>query len=704
MTTIALGWHKIPTSNRLRTSLAFALLLITQTRAQTAPANPTPPPGTVIFSRETPTDPDAPEADPPPSHTSPPAASAKDIVPNQDDPLHVTDAERDALTFTAYDLDLHLTPASAGLAARAALTLRNDGPVPLTRLVLQISSSLHWDSLALLTTSSPQHLDFTARRLATDADHTGWAQEAVISLPKPLASGATLHLSALYSGAIPESAERLERIGAPAAEATQTDWDAIAPSTLDASSSSASGTVATAESSGTALRGFGDVLWYPVAAAPVFLGDGAKLFDALGRSKLREQDATMRLRLAVEYLGDPPDAAFFCGHREPLIAHSDNPSTPAAEPAGIATADFAAADSSSSSSTAAPDPGLLAAVTDHYDALPAYSAAAALVQPMLTNWFGSQPLAPLNLIDHPGQPFEDGTLLVRRMRLEAPDALAPSLAHSLTHAWIHSSHPWIEEGLAQFAGLLWIERTQGRAAAIAQLQASAQSLALIEPADPAPDSSAIETAQTSGSSSSPRTAPLSPGQPLTVATSDIYYRSKAAAVWWMLRGIAGDVALKEALQSYRQSLESDPSLDRDPTGLERTIEKFAHKDLQWFFRDWVYTDPGLPDLSIVNVTPRQLEARNGQPAGWLVSVEVRNDGPAEVEVPVTVRAGATTSRTAATSAATETQRLRVPGHSSVSTRIVFPSTPEEVQVNDGGTPEVRTSLHTRQFVLPSPPK
>ena len=87
---------------------------------------------------------------------------------------------------------------------------------------------------------------------------------------------------------------------------------------------------------------------------------------------------------------------------------------------------------------------------------------------------------------------------------------------------------------------------------------------------------------------------------------------------------------------------------------------------------------GLPDLSIANVTPRALEKVGDKGAGWLVAVEVRNDGDAAAEVPVTVRSGTLTS----------TERLRVPGRSSASTRIVFEGTPEEVRVNDGSVPEV----------------
>ena len=73
--------------------------------------------------------------------------------------------------------------------------------------------------------------------------------------------------------------------------------------------------------------------------------------------------------------------------------------------------------------------------------------------------------------------------------------------------------------------------------------------------------------------------------------------------------IVGDEALKQALQAYR----SDARLDADPEGFQRTLEKSSPKDLRWFFNDWVYRDRGLPDLAIVNVTPSQLDTRNGLP-------------------------------------------------------------------------------------------
>ena len=657
-------------------ALAFGIIAIAATnRAQTPqPSAPQPaasdqpdqipaPTGKVLFSRD--------------SSAAPDAQTPAQNAVAQTDALAVTDAERSALTFTAYDLDVHLTPATAAISVRAGLTVRNDGAAPLTRLILDITSSTHWDAFSTRTSATAAAaLPFATHLVDTDADHTGRMSEAVVTLPHPLAPGASIALTALYSGAIPPSAERLERIGAPADQALAADWDAVALPTADS------------PNAGTALRGFGNVLWYPVSAPPVFLGDGARLFHAVGAAKLRESTATIRLRVAVEYVGDPPDAAFFCGQRGQLIAISDNPNLPAAESPGIATAVFEAqplgfrtpslfitANAADDTGTSA-NPGVMAAITGRADALPASDTAAAQVEPLLTDWFGAQPLTALTILDHPGQPFEDDALLVRPMAAVDPATLVQPLAHSLTHAWIHSSRPWIDEGLAEFVSLLWIERTQGRAAAVAQLQESARALAIAEPEDPdassnpAPSSSSSESPAKSSSSSSQPDAPApftaTAGASLAEATGEIFYRTKAAAVWWMLRGIVGDQDLKLSLQAYRD----DAKLDRDPEGFEQTLEKISHKDLHWFFNDWVYRDRGLPDLTIVNVTPSQLDSRNGQSAGWLVAVEIRNDGYAQAEVPVTIRSATST----------ETHMLRIPGRSSASTRIIFPGTPEQVEV------------------------
>ena len=152
-------------------ALAAALPLTALAQA-TAPAS-----GTVLFERN--------QSAAPVDKKEP--SIAKPAVP-------VTDAERNSLTFTAYDLDVHLAPEKAQLVVHARFTVRNSGTKPLPRLVLQLSSSLHWESFALQ--KSP--LTFSEDVIDTDADHTGKVQEAVVPLAQPLAPGAALELEAFY--------------------------------------------------------------------------------------------------------------------------------------------------------------------------------------------------------------------------------------------------------------------------------------------------------------------------------------------------------------------------------------------------------------------------------------------------------------------------------------------------------------------------
>ncbi len=606
----------------------------------TPPADTTAPRGTVLFNRD--------------QNSAPNAKPVQ--VPDVPAGGSVTDAERSSLVFTAYDLDVHLAPSQSRIAVHARFTVRNSSATPLARLAFQISSSLNWESFATDSGGRVARLPFGAAIVDTDADHTGKAKEAVVSLPQPLAPGASIELTAFYSGTIDQSGERLERIGAPADQALQADWDAI-----------------TAER--TALRGFGNVLWYPAASPPVFLGDGAKLFQTVGRTKLLQAQAEVRLRLAVEYLGDAPDAVFFSGRRAKLLAVSENANVAVPESPGVATAEFAERPlgfrtmslfvTDRAATATAGD--LIAAVTDHYDTLPSYATAAAKVQPLLKDWLGADPLTTLEIIDQAGQPFEDDALLVTPMKASDANALAPTLLHSLTHAWFRSSHVWLDEGVPQFMSLLWVEQTQGREAALQQLQQQVNTLSLAEPAV------------------DPNGEQAHAGQSLIEARDEVYYRTKAAAVLWMLRSIAGEDALKNALQLYR----IDEKADADPKQFEHTLERTSKKDLAWFFDDWVYRDRGLADLSIVSVTPRALPGKGDKGASWLIAVEVRNDGDAAAEVPVTVRSGKFTA----------TEMLRIPGRSSASTRIVFEGEPDEVLVNDGSVPEVTTPMHTKQIVV-----
>lgn len=695
-----------PQSNPRFLALALLLASVAAPAQTTPPAKPTPTPATphgeVLFQSHG-TPPPTPDDDTPPEPDS--------VRPKQEPTGPVlTDAQRSALLFTAYNLDARIAPATAHLTMRARITLRNISNQPLSRVALQISSALTWASASLLAPSGVTQLPLVQHIIDTDADYTGKSSEAIIDLPTPLAPGATLTLDTVYSGTLPASAARLERLGASPVQGLVSDWDEIGTAAPTSSSSSSEEDTATPTSSTllVALRGFGNVLWYPVAAPQLFLGDGAKLFQAIGEQRLAERAAAVHLRLAVEYRGVPPTAAYFCGRRQSLTALPDDPASPAGTGTGIATADFSTQplgfrqpslfvvqmpetsvaplpmETSSSSATPSTDtapadgPDMLSVESADPSVLPDLAASAERIVPLLQRWFGPQPLTPLTILDHPGDPFEDNALLVAPIDKLASTTSGPALAHSLTHAWVHTGQPWFDEGLAQFASLLWIEQTEGRSAAILALNNLIQPLNIAEVG--------FDSQQAADVASAP------PGQPLISATDELYYRRKAGAVWWMLRGITGDKPLQQALIDWR----TQPFTSDDPSvqaiAFEKLLEKTSGKDLGWFFADWVLRDRGLPDLSIVDVEPRLLPAGKGHDAGWLVSVTVHNDGAPAVDVPLTILSGAFTTTT----------RIHIAGFANATTRVIVASAPTQVILNDGSTPEVRAATHSREVVIQPP--
>jgi aminopeptidase N len=148
-------------------------------------------------------------------------------------------------------------------------------------------------------------------------------------------------------------------------------------------------------------------------------------------------------------------------------------------------------------------------------------------------------------------------------------------------------------------------------------------------------------------------------------TDEEFYRSKAMLVWWMLRDMVGEAALKRSLAAYR------PQADQQPSYLQQLVQAESKRDLEWFFDDWVYRDRGLPDFRIASVYPRKTLGE-----AYVVTVTVENRGEAGAEVPLTLR----------TAEGDVTKRLEVRGKSTASIRIEVPSLPQEAVVNDGSVP------------------
>src|SRR6266567_6393421 len=182
--------------------------------------------------------------------------------------------DREAFSFTNYDLNVQVEPEQHRLGGRGKITLRNDTPTPQRIAVLQISSSLDWRSVK----ADDKVLQFVSQPYTSDIDHTGGLSEAIVTLPQAVAPKATVELEIAYEGVILLDATRLTRIGTPEEAANSTDWDQIGPNF-------------------TAVRGVGYVAWYPIATEVANLSEGNNLFQVLARWKNREAASKMHLHI-----------------------------------------------------------------------------------------------------------------------------------------------------------------------------------------------------------------------------------------------------------------------------------------------------------------------------------------------------------------------------------------------------------------------
>jgi hypothetical protein len=549
--------------------------------------------------------------------------------------------DREAFSFTNYDLNLLLDSEQHRLGVRGQVTLRNDTSTPQPVAVLQISSSLNWRAIKM----GDKPLQFVTQPFASDIDHTGGLSEAIVTLPQPVAPHASVNLDIAYEGVIELDATRLTRINAPADAAKSSDWDQIAGNF-------------------TAVRGAGHVAWYPIATEVANLSENDSLFEVLARWKVREASSTFHVKLELTRdSGDRPqqlvvnEASCFLFHGEILRAqpitsgctfHPLRSVIPS-----FVVADYAVVDRRSITVLNLPR---------HAVAAEAYADAGEKLVPLISDWFGSprEKVQIADLSDPDDAPFESGALLLTS--LANPDSTHAGLvvAHQLTHASFSSPRPWIDEGLAHFAQALYLEHEKGRQVALDYMGTHRSALSQTEISD-LPGSEAATN------------------NSLVNTVNEEFYRGKAMCVWWMLRDMVGDAALKKALAAYR------PELDKDPSYMPRLIASQTQRDLEWFFDDWVYRDRGLPDFKVGSAFPRK--AMNNS---FLLVVTVENLGSAGAEVPLTV----------SFSGGQVTKRLEVRAKDKATIRIETPAAPQEVVVNDGSVPESSAARHTYRVEAP----
>jgi hypothetical protein len=544
--------------------------------------------------------------------------------------------DREAFTFTKYDLDVRVEPELQRLGVRGKITLRNDSAAPQKIAVLQISSSLSWRSIK----AGSKQLQFVAQPYTSDIDHTGALSEAVITLPEAVSPKGTVELEIGYEGVIVLDAARLTGIGTPVPDASSSDWDQISPKL-------------------TALRGVGHVAWYPIATEAASLSEGNNLFDVVGRWKSREADSTMRLQLAVpRNEGEPPEVlvnATACPVarevQQEFLADCTYRSLGWIVPT-LVISNYEVIERLSVA---------VHFVRGHDGAAASFADAAEKALPLISDWFGPPhgKAETADLPDPNAAPFESGPLLLTP--LSSGDAKLAGLvaAHQLTHAAFFSPRPWINEGLAHFAQALYLEHQSGRKAALDYMGLHRSALNA--------DEGVIATTPRSESEAN---------RSLINTYDEQLYRSKAMCVWWMLRDMVGDQALKKALTSYH------PEEDKEPSYMQRLIQAQTQRDLEWFFDDWVYRDSSLPDFKIETAYTRKT-----LPQGYMLTITVSNKGMAGAEVPLTVKfAGGEV-----------TKRLVVRGKSNGVIRVEVPKPPEEIVVNDGSVPESGTTNNVFKF-------
>ncbi|MGA8432380.1 MAG: hypothetical protein WB729_21315 [Candidatus Sulfotelmatobacter sp.] len=543
--------------------------------------------------------------------------------------LNAFSLDREAFTFTHYDLNVRIEPDQQRLGVRGRITLRNDSQTQLKIAVLQISSSLDWRSIR----AGDKALQYVTQPYASDIDHTGALSEVVVTLPQPVLPKAAIDLEIAYEGVVTLDATRLTRIGGSELVAKSSDWDQIAAKF-------------------TGIRGVGYVAWYPIATEAGNLSEGNNLFDAVGRWKAREAGSIMHVQTVVSSAGDERPRTLFNGvacvetkyeqmGTGGLVAADCKEQRLRMDSPTLVVADYLALER----------PSIEVLYLRSHDASAAdFAEAAEKTVPLITEWFGAlrekAKVADLSVPD--AAPFESSALLLAPLGSTDAKLAGLTAAHQLAHAAFLSFRPWIEEGLAHFAQALYLEQQKGRQAALDYM---------------ALHRSAFSEAE------QPTTLPRwedEANHSLVNTSSEDLYRSKAMCVWWMLRDLVGDAALKKALAAYK------PEQDKEPSYMPKLIQAQTQRDLEWFFDDWVYRDRGLPDFKVESAFSRKTMTDL-----YMVTVTVDNLGGAGAEVPVTVKHAA----------GVVTKRIEVRGKSKAVIRVEVSGAPQEVVVNDGSVPE-----------------
>jgi len=452
-------------------------------------------------------------------------------------------------------------------------------------------------------------------------------------------------------------AMRLTRIGVPDEIAKHSSWDQISPSF-------------------TAVRGAGYVAWYPITTESADFSEGNSLFEVVDRWKAREAGSEFKARVAMSRESGEAAPVMICSPGgEKIIQQFSRSQLILTECSwkrlGTVTPTFALANYE-------PKPNQLLtlfSLPGHEAGAATYSNALEPAMKFVNGWFGppSAPVAIADFADPHAAPFESGTLLMASMAAEDAKLAGINLVHELVHSALPSSRPWVYEGLAHFAEAMYRQEQGGRQAALDFLGLHRAAFL---------DSEKEVSAASQKNAGEKEVGQKSIGQPLATTFDETYYRSKAAYVWWMLRDMAGDDALKQAIRKYRAE---DDNNNKDPKYVEHLIEAAAKRDLGWFFDDWVYRDRGLPDFHVQSVHPWKTEK-----GVQFITLTLENLGSAGAEVPFTILF----------EGGEITKRIEVRAKNTATTRVELPGTASQIVINDGSVPE--SDLTNNVFKISAP--
>jgi hypothetical protein len=286
-----------------------------------------------------------------------------------------------------------------------------------------------------------------------------------------------------------------------------------------------------------------------------------------------------------------------------------------------------------------------------------YAEVAANIDPLAPIGRGPGGLQILGLPDPDASSFVSEGMLLCPLKSPVTNDAVLDVVYAKAHQIVSSPRAWIQEGLAHYAQAVFIADNAGRQAGLDYLNAHRAPL--------------VEAEKT-----------IKPGEDanrsLINAPDDLYLQTKGMDVWWMLRDMLGDHPLGFLLDYHA-------SEDHDAAYMQRLIEKQTHRDMQWFFDDWVYRDRGLPDFRVDSVYPRPIVD-----GGYMLTITIENLGNAGAEVPIILR----------TPSEEIIKRLEVHAKSKAAIRVQTASIPTEVVVNDGSVPE--SDVSNNVFKVPQP--